>query len=39
MAQKLNDLVKDVGKYSEELSRKHKIVKESENSTVEAVQV
>ena len=39
MAQKLNDMVKDVGKYSEELSRKHKIVKESENITVEAVQV
>ena len=39
MAQKLNDMVKDVGKYSEELSRKHKVVKESENITVEAVQV
>ena len=39
MAQKLNDMVKDVGKYSEELARKHKVVKESESSTVEAIQV
>jgi len=39
MAQKLNDMVKDVGKYSDELARKHKIVKESESSTVEAIQI
>ncbi len=39
MAQKLNDMVKDVGKYSEELARKHKVVKESESNTVEAIQV
>lgn len=39
MAQKLNDMVKDVGKYSDELARKHKIVKESESGTVEAIQV
>ena len=39
MAQKLTEMVKDVGKYSDELARKHKIVKESESSTVEAIQV
>lgn len=39
MAQRLNDMVKDVGKYSDELARKHKVVKESESSTVEAIQV
>lgn len=39
MAQKLNDMVKDVGKYSDELARKHKVVKESESNTVEAIQV
>ena len=39
MAQKLNDMVKDVGKYSDDLARKHKTVKESEGSTVEVIQV
>ena len=39
MAQKLNEMVKDVGKYSEELARKQKNVKESESSTVEVIQV
>lgn len=39
MAQRLNDMVKDVGKYSDELARKHKVVKESESNTVEAIQV
>ncbi len=39
MAQKLNEMVKDVGKYSDELARKHKVVKESESNTVEAIQV
>lgn len=39
MAQKLNEMVKDVGKYSDELARKHKVVKESESNTVDAIQV
>ncbi|XP_046655138.1 F-BAR domain only protein 2-like isoform X5 [Daphnia pulicaria] len=39
MAQKLNEMVKDVGKYSDELARKHKVVKESESNTVEAIQL
>ena len=36
---KLNDLVKEVAKYSEELQRKHKKVKEDEAGTLEAVKL
>lgn len=38
MVQKLSELVKDVTKYADELHKKHKIVKEEESSTLEAVQ-
>ncbi|XP_048519724.1 F-BAR domain only protein 2 isoform X2 [Dendroctonus ponderosae] len=36
--QKLTDLVKEVGKYAEELHKKHKSVKEEESGTLEVVQ-
>ena len=36
---KLNDLVKEVAKYTEELQRKHKKVKEDEAGTLEAVKL
>ncbi|XP_059490767.1 F-BAR domain only protein 2 isoform X8 [Neocloeon triangulifer] len=38
MFQKISDLVKDVTKYSEELHKKHKTVKEDESMTLEVVQ-
>ncbi|XP_033213673.1 F-BAR domain only protein 2 isoform X2 [Belonocnema kinseyi] len=38
IAQKVSDLIKDVTKYSEELHKKHKAVKEEESSTIEIVQ-
>lgn len=38
MVQKITELVKDVSKYADELSKKHKQVKEEEASTLEAVQ-
>ncbi|XP_072402087.1 F-BAR domain only protein 2 isoform X2 [Diabrotica undecimpunctata] len=36
--QKVTDLVKEVHKYTEELHKKHKLVKEEESGTLEAVQ-
>ncbi|KAL1492767.1 hypothetical protein ABEB36_010967 [Hypothenemus hampei] len=36
--QKLTELVKEVGKYAEELHKKHKTVKEEESGTLEVVQ-
>ncbi|XP_050314762.1 F-BAR domain only protein 2 [Anthonomus grandis grandis] len=36
--QKLSELVKEVGKYAEELHKKHKSVKEEESGTLEVVQ-
>ncbi|KAF7286983.1 hypothetical protein GWI33_002825 [Rhynchophorus ferrugineus] len=36
--QKLAELVKEVGKYAEELHKKHKSVKEEESGTLEVVQ-
>ncbi|XP_026679622.1 F-BAR domain only protein 2 [Diaphorina citri] len=38
MMQKVNDLVKDVCKYTEELQKKHKLVKEEQGPTLEIVQ-
>ncbi|XP_063928188.1 F-BAR domain only protein 2 isoform X2 [Zophobas morio] len=38
MVQKVTDLVKEVNKYSEELHKKHKTVKEDESGTLESVQ-
>ncbi|CAG9855097.1 unnamed protein product [Phyllotreta striolata] len=38
MVQKVTDLVKEVSKYSDELHKKHKMVKEEESGTLEAVQ-
>ncbi|XP_018569470.1 F-BAR domain only protein 2 isoform X2 [Anoplophora glabripennis] len=38
MVQKVSDLVKEVSKYAEELHKKHKLVKEEESGTLEAVQ-
>ncbi|XP_051171044.1 F-BAR domain only protein 2 isoform X1 [Leptopilina boulardi] len=38
MAQKVSELIKDVSKYSDELHKKHKTVKEEEASTIEIVQ-
>lgn len=38
MVQKISDLVKDVAKYADELHKKHKLVKEEESSTLDAVQ-
>ena len=39
MVQKLTELVKDVSKYADELHKKHKMVKEEESTTLEAVQL
>ncbi|XP_065165337.1 F-BAR domain only protein 2 isoform X2 [Atheta coriaria] len=39
MVSKVMELVKDVNKYSEELAKKHKLVKEEESGTLEAVQL
>lgn len=36
--QKLSELVKEVGKYAEDLHKKHKLVKEEESGTLEVVQ-
>lgn len=38
MMQKLTELVKNISKYADELSKKHKVVKEEESQTQEAVQ-
>nr|CAH7750584.1 unnamed protein product [Callosobruchus chinensis] len=38
MVQKMMELVKEVGKYAEELHKRHKMVKEEESGTLEAVQ-
>ncbi|XP_046405165.1 F-BAR domain only protein 2 isoform X1 [Ischnura elegans] len=38
MMQRVQDLVKDVTKYAEELHKKHKLVKEEESGTLETVQ-
>ncbi|XP_055377709.1 F-BAR domain only protein 2 isoform X9 [Condylostylus longicornis] len=38
MVQKLSELVKDISKYADELHKKHKLVKDEESSTLEAVQ-
>lgn len=38
MVQKVTDLVKEVNKYSDELHKKHKSVKEDESGTLDAVQ-
>lgn len=38
MVQKITELVKDVAKYSDELHKKHKTVKDEEAGTLEAVQ-
>ncbi|KAJ8918717.1 hypothetical protein NQ315_015037 [Exocentrus adspersus] len=38
MVQKVSDLVKEVSKYAEELHKRHKLVKEEESGTLEAVQ-
>jgi hypothetical protein len=38
MMQKVQELVKDVTKYSEELHKKHKTIKEEESGTLEVVQ-
>ncbi|XP_017799407.1 PREDICTED: F-BAR domain only protein 2 [Habropoda laboriosa] len=38
MAQKVTELIKDVSKYTDELHKKHKAVKEEESSTLEIVQ-
>jgi hypothetical protein len=38
VVQKVSDLVKEVNKYSEELHKKHKTVKEDESGTLESVQ-
>lgn len=38
MVQRISELVKDVAKYADELHKKHKVVKEEEAGTLEAVQ-
>ncbi|XP_006618141.1 F-BAR domain only protein 2 isoform X14 [Apis dorsata] len=38
MAQRVTELIKDVSKYTDELHKKHKAVKEEESSTLEIVQ-
>ncbi|XP_011637549.1 F-BAR domain only protein 2 isoform X4 [Pogonomyrmex barbatus] len=38
MAQRVSELIKDVSKYTDELHKKHKAVKEEESSTLEVVQ-
>ncbi|KAF4533531.1 hypothetical protein B566_EDAN001016, partial [Ephemera danica] len=38
MMQKIQELVKDITKYSEELHKKHKTIKEEESGTLEVVQ-
>ncbi|XP_011503179.1 PREDICTED: FCH domain only protein 2 isoform X3 [Ceratosolen solmsi marchali] len=38
LTQKVSELIKDVSKYSDELNKKHKVVKEEESSTLEVVQ-
>ncbi|CAH1964477.1 unnamed protein product [Acanthoscelides obtectus] len=38
MVQKMMELVKEVGKYADELHKRHKLVKEEESGTLEAVQ-
>ncbi|CAL7946468.1 unnamed protein product [Xylocopa violacea] len=38
MAQRVTELIKDVSKYTDELHKKHKAVKEEESSTMEVVQ-
>ncbi|CAH1103640.1 unnamed protein product [Psylliodes chrysocephalus] len=38
MVQKVTDLVKEVSKYADELHKKHKLVKDEESGTLEAVQ-
>lgn len=38
MVHKISELVKDVAKYADELHKKHKLVKEEESGTLEAVQ-
>ncbi|XP_017780237.1 PREDICTED: F-BAR domain only protein 2 [Nicrophorus vespilloides] len=38
MVQKVSDLVKDVSKYTDDLHKKHKLVKDDESGTLEAVQ-
>ncbi|XP_048263241.1 F-BAR domain only protein 2 isoform X10 [Bombus affinis] len=38
MAQRVTELIKDVSKYTDELHKKHKAVKEEESSTLEVVQ-
>ncbi|XP_003425577.1 F-BAR domain only protein 2 isoform X8 [Nasonia vitripennis] len=38
LAQRVSELIKDVAKYSDELHKKHKAVKEEESSTLEVVQ-
>ncbi|XP_058796481.1 F-BAR domain only protein 2 isoform X4 [Phymastichus coffea] len=38
LAQKVAELIKDVAKYSDELHKRHKTVKEEESSTLEVVQ-
>ncbi|OXA52607.1 F-BAR domain only protein 2 [Folsomia candida] len=39
MAQKVDELMKELSKYADELQKKHKSVKEDEASTIEAVQM
>ncbi|CAH1153512.1 unnamed protein product [Phaedon cochleariae] len=39
MVQKVSDLVKEVSKYAEDLQKKHKLVKEEESGTLDAVQL
>lgn len=39
MSQKVEDLLKELSKYTDELQKKHKSVKDEEASTVEAVQL
>lgn len=39
LVQRIQELVKDVGKYSEDLQKKHKLVKEEETCTIETVQL
>lgn len=39
MAQKVEELMKELSKYAEELQKKHKSVKEEESATVESVQM
>ncbi|XP_023317875.1 F-BAR domain only protein 2 isoform X2 [Trichogramma pretiosum] len=38
LAQKVSEIIKDVAKYSDELHKKHKNVKEEESSTLDVVQ-